>query len=175
MVNSEFPCKEYAMRTALYPGSFDPVTNGHIDIIKRAAAIFDHLIVAVAVNKKKQALFSLDERLEMLQEVVSGIDGVEVASFDGLLVKYARENGVSAIVKGLRAISDFEFELQMASTNHKLEPGIETLFMMTSNEYSFLSSSMVKEIAGYGASVACMVPPCIERRLREKLDMETEV
>ncbi|MDD3926422.1 MAG: pantetheine-phosphate adenylyltransferase [bacterium] len=159
------------MRTALYPGSFDPVTNGHIDIIRRAASIFDRLIVAVAVNKSKEAMFSPDERLEMLREAVSDIAGIEVASFDGLLVKYARDNGVTAIVKGLRAISDFEFELQMASTNHKLDPGIETLFMMTSNEYSFLSSSMVKEIAGYGASVSCMVPPHVERRLRERLGM----
>jgi len=158
------------MRTALYPGSFDPVTNGHIDIIRRAASIFDRLIVAVAVNKSKEAMFSPDERLEMLREAVNGIAGIEVASFDGLLVKYARDNGVTAIVKGLRAISDFEFELQMASTNHKLDPGIETLFMMTSNEYSFLSSSMVKEIASYGAAVACMVPPHVEKRLREKLD-----
>lgn len=159
------------MTTALYPGSFDPVTNGHIDIIRRSAAIFDRLIVAVAVNVEKTALFSEQERLQMIVEATGEIANVEVDSFDGLLVKYARKHGVTAIVKGLRAISDFEFELQMASMNRKLAPDIETLFMMTANEYSFLSSSIVREIAAYGACVRGLVPPGVEEHLRNRLGL----
>ena len=155
------------MRTACCPGSYDPVTNGHLDIVSRAATCFDRVIVAVAVNPAKQPLFGLEERLAMLKEATAGITGVEVDSFTGLLVDYARAHDVTAIVKGLRAISDFDYELQMAQMNYRLAR-VETVFMTTNTSYSYLSSSLVKEVAMHGGDVAGLVPDFVLARLRER-------
>jgi pantetheine-phosphate adenylyltransferase len=153
---------------ALIPGSFDPVTNGHLDIIERTAGHFDGLIVAVIRNPQKaQALFTLEERQEMLAEVTSHLDNVSIDFFKGLLVEFAKENGVSAIVKGLRAVSDFDYELQMAQMNFQLSK-IDTLFMPTSPRWSFLSSSLVREVARFGGDVSTMVPPPVQKRLQER-------
>jgi len=153
---------------ALIPGSFDPVTNGHLDIIDRTARQFDEVVVAVVANPQKgQALFSLDERQEMLVEVVTHLVNVSVDSFDGLLADHACARGVTAIVKGLRALSDFDYELQMAQMNYRLS-GVETLFMPTSPENSFLSSSLVREVARFGGDVSSMVPPQVGKRLEER-------
>lgn len=153
------------MATALCPGSFDPVTNGHLDIIERTASHFDDVIVAVIRNPQKaNALFSLEERQELLREVCSHLPNVRVAFFKGLLVDFARENGARAIVKGLRAVSDYEYELQMAQMNRSLS-GIETFFITTSPKHSYLSSSLVREVARYGGDVATMVPPVVNERL----------
>jgi len=157
------------MLKAIYPGSFDPVTYGHIDIIERAARTFEYLIVAVAGNPHKDPLFSLEERMEMLEEVCRGLQNVSVDSFSGLLVRYMERQEARVIVRGLRAVSDFEYEFQMALMNRKLNPGIETVFMMTNSDYSFLSSSIVREVVALGGSVQDLVPPSIERRLRERL------
>lgn len=156
------------MPIAIYPGSFDPVTNGHLDIISRAARIFDRVIVAVGRQANKKPLFSTEERVEMLRAVTADLPNVEVDSFDGLLVRYVRRRGANIIVRGLRAISDFDYEFQMTLTTKKLDDGIETLFMMTSSEYSFLSSSIVKEVASYGGCIRGMVPEVVEAKLREK-------
>lgn len=153
---------------AVCPGSFDPVTYGHIDIIQRTAKIFDHVIVAVLNNVNKQPLFSMEERLELLRQVTKDIPGVEIDSFDGLLIDYMRRKGANTIVRGLRAVSDFEYELQTASINRKLDDSIETFFMMTNNKYSFLSSSIVKEVAKYGGPVGDLVPPQVEIALKKK-------
>jgi len=155
-------------RIAVCPGSFDPVTNGHLDIIERATPIFDEVIVAVLNNSSKKPLFSVAERMALIKEVTGHLPNVRVDSFDGLLVDYAATVGATAIVRGLRAVSDFEYEMQVASINKKMNDQVETLFMMTNNQYSFLSSSIVKEAAKYGASVAGLVPPAIEEALREK-------
>lgn len=155
-------------RIAVCPGSFDPITNGHLDIIERATPIFDEVIVAVLNNSSKKPLFSVAERMELISEVTEHLPNVRVDSFDGLLVDYAASVGATAIVRGLRAVSDFEYEMQVASINKKMNDQVETLFMMTNNQYSFLSSSIVKEAAKYGASVAGLVPPAIEEALREK-------
>ena len=156
------------MATALIPGSFDPVTNGHLDIIERTAAHFDRVIVAAIRNpQKSQALFTLEEREEMLVELTAYLGNVRIDHFKGLLVDFAGEHGVSAIVKGLRAVSDFDYELQMAQMNYKLS-GIDTLFMPTSPEYSFLSSSLVREVARYGGDVSSMVPPQVAKRLEAR-------
>lgn len=155
-------------RIALYPGTFDPITNGHFDIIRRSLEIFDHVIVAVAHNLRKTTLFSVAERVALLTEVTSALERVEITSFDGLAIDYAKSRNADVIIRGLRAISDFEYELQMALTNRKLNPDIETVFMMPSAEYSFLSSSVVKEVSQFGGNVACFVPPCVERQLRKK-------
>lgn len=146
------------MRKAIYPGSFDPVTNGHFDIIKRASEVVDHLTVAVLDNPRKTELFSFGERIDMLKRVTSGCSNVDVDYFNGMLVDYAAKNGVRVIIKGLRAISDFEFEFQMALVNSKLDPGIETMFMMTNSKYAHLSSSIVKEVASFGGNIRDMVP-----------------
>ena len=146
------------MRTAIYPGSFDPVTLGHQDIIRRAAAVFDRLIVAVMHNQNKTPMFSVEERMDFLRRTTGGLDNVEIASFNGLLADYARRQGACAIIKGLRAVSDFEYEFQMALANRKLNPELETVFLMTSAEYMYLSSSVVKDIAVHGGSVAGFVP-----------------
>ena len=150
---------------AIYPGSFDPVTNGHLDIIERAASTFDELIVAVAVNKEKQPLFSFEERVELLRETCGHLENVQVDYFSGLTVDYVESKGATVIIRSLRAVSDFEYELQMALTNKRLNDRIETLFMMTSAEYSFLSSSIVKELAELGAPLTGLVPRVVEDRL----------
>ena len=154
--------------TAVCPGSFDPVTFGHLDVIQRAAARFDRLIVACLRNDKKQGLFELDERVELLKMVTEGIDNVEVEVFEGLLVDFCTERNVGIIVKGLRAVSDFEYELQMAQMNSRLG-NVETLFLTTSPVYSFLSSSLVKEVARFGGDVADFVPPVVADRLAQRL------
>ena len=154
---------------AICPGSFDPVTNGHLDIIERAAKVFGKVIIAVAPNPLKAAIFSVEERIEMLREVCSKWPNVEVDSFTGLLVEYAKGRGANVIVKGLRAVSDFEIEFQMALMNRRQEPSIETIFMMTGAEYSYLSSSIVKEVASLGGSVEGLVPEAVLDRLMEKM------
>lgn len=147
------------MAKAIYPGSFDPITKGHLDIIQRSSKIFSQVIVAVLENPRKQAVFSIEERMEMLKLSTADIDNVKVDFFKGLLIDYARLNNVNIIIKGLRAISDFEFEFQMALVNRKLNPQIETLFMVTNSKYSYLSSSIVKEVASFGGDIRGLVPP----------------
>jgi pantetheine-phosphate adenylyltransferase len=156
------------MRTAVCPGSFDPVTNGHLDVFARAAAMADEVIVGVLINHTKSGLFTIDERIEILREVVAPYPNIRVDSFHGLLVDYCREQGVTAIVKGLRAISDFDYELQMAQMNYRLA-GVETVFITTNPLYSFLSSSLVKEVAKFGGDVHGLVPDAVLMRLRERL------
>ena len=153
--------------TALCPGTFDPVTNGHIDIIERAAGRFDALVVGVLDNPSKQPLFGVEERVSLLKEATQQLPNVEVAAFTGLLVDYAKARGVDVVVKGLRAVTDFEYEIQMAQMNHALS-GVETLFMTTAPQWSFLSSSLVKEVARFGGDVSGLVPPVVAERLREK-------
>ncbi len=156
------------MRRAVCPGSFDPVTNGHIDIVSRASGLFDEVTVAVLVNKSKQSLFSVEERMDMLAEVCADFGNVKIDSFHGLLVDFCQERGIHAIVKGLRAVSDFDYELQMAQMNSSLAP-VETVFVPTSPEYSFLASSLVKEVATWGGDVSSLVPPSVLDRLRTRL------
>jgi pantetheine-phosphate adenylyltransferase len=155
-------------RKAVCPGSFDPVTNGHLDIISRAAHLYDEVVVAVLINKSKSGLFSVEERIELLSEVTAGYGNVRVDSFHGLLVDYCREHGIPVIVKGLRAVSDFDYELKMAQMNHGLS-GIDTLFMPTNAEYSFIASSLVKEIATYGGDVSTLLPEVVHKRLLERV------
>ncbi|MCS7253305.1 MAG: pantetheine-phosphate adenylyltransferase [Armatimonadota bacterium] len=157
------------MLRAIYPGTFDPITNGHLDIIERAAKIFDELIVAVATNPVKKPLFSLEERVLMIREACAHLPNVRVESFNGLLVEFARSLDARVIVKGLRAVSDFDYEFQMASMNRKLAPDIETVFIMTSLEYAYLSSSIIKEAAMLGGCVQGLVPHSVLPRLKEKL------
>lgn len=154
---------------AIYPGSFDPVTNGHLDLIERGAKLFDRLLVAVLRNLEKEPLFPVAERVEMLREVTQPWPNVEVDIFDGLLVDYARRRGGQVLLRGIRAISDYEYELQMALMNRKLAPAIETVFMMPAETYSYLSSRLVKEIVRLGGDVAGLVPPIVEKRLRAKV------
>jgi len=156
------------MRRAVCPGSFDPVTNGHLDIVGRASLMFDEVVVAVLINQSKEGLFSVDERLEMLREVTKELGNIDVQSFEGLIVDFCRERDIPAIIKGLRAVSDFDYELQMAQMNNSLS-GVETLFVATSPLYSFLSSSLVKEVATYGGDVSGLVPAAVLDRLRDKL------
>jgi pantetheine-phosphate adenylyltransferase len=150
---------------AIYPGTFDPVTNGHMDIVRRCRPVFGKVTVAIAVNRAKTPLFSLEERLSMLNEAFSGMDFVEVEAFEGLLVEFARARGAQAIVRGLRAVSDFEYELQMALMNRRLESRIDTVFLMPSEEYTYLSSSIVRAVALAGGDVSALVPPCVHKRL----------
>jgi len=154
---------------AIYPGSFDPVTNGHLDLIERGEKMFDRLIVAVLKNAEKEPLFSVPERVEMLREVTRQWDSVEIDVFQGLLVDYARKRGAAVILRGIRAISDYEYELQMALMNRKLEPRLETVFMMPGETYSYLSAKLVREIAHFGGPLTGMVPPSVEQRLRAKV------
>jgi pantetheine-phosphate adenylyltransferase len=154
--------------TALCPGTFDPATNGHLDIIERAAKRFDALIVGVLDNPAKQPLFGVEERVGLLKEVTQDLPNVEVDAFRGLLVDYATRRGAAVVVKGLRAVTDFDYEMQMAQMNHSLA-GVETLFMTTAPQWSFLSSSLVKEVAGFGGDVSRLVPPVVAQRLRDRL------
>ena len=157
------------MRRAVCPGSFDPVTNGHLDVVERASRLYDEVTVAVLVNASKAGLFEVPERIEMLTEVTAGLGNVKVDSFRGLLVDYCRERDIPVVVKGLRAVSDFDYELQMSQMNNRLT-GVETLFVATNPEYSFLSSSLVKEVAKWGGDVAGLVPDAVLPRLRARLD-----
>lgn len=156
------------MTTAMYPGSFDPVTRGHLDIIKRASRMFDKLIVAVLINSAKTPLFTVDQRVEMLRECCKDIPNVEIASFDGLTVNFAKAQGATVMVRGLRAVTDFENEMQLAHTNHALLPGIETVFLATSIKWSYLSSTIVKEAAHYRQDVSQFVTPNVEAALLAK-------
>jgi len=155
-------------RSAIYPGTFDPITNGHVDIIRRGRSLFDRLVVAIAGNPQKVPLFSAEERLLMAQKALQGKEGIEIVVFDTLLIEFARSRGCKAIIRGLRAVSDFEYELQIALTNRKLHPEIETVFLAPSEPYIYLSSSIVKEIASYRGPVADFVPAPVEEHLREK-------
>lgn len=157
------------MKRAIYPGSFDPVTNGHLDVIERARKLFDEVIVAVADNDEKSALFTLEERLDLLRQTLGNIDNVRIAHFTGLLVDFARKQQASAVIRGLRAISDFEFEFQMALMNRKLEAAVETIFLMPTEEYTYLSSRIVKEIARLGGDVSKFVAAPVAKALSAKL------
>jgi pantetheine-phosphate adenylyltransferase len=157
------------MRRAIYPGSFDPVTNGHLDVIERARKLFDEVVVAVAHNDQKQPLFTLEERLGFLREMTAPLAGIKVAPLDGLLVEFAVQQEAHAVVRGLRAVSDFEFEFQMALMNRKLEASVETIFLMPKEEYTYLSSRIVKEIARLGGNVASFVPACVVESFARKL------
>ncbi|WP_309722121.1 pantetheine-phosphate adenylyltransferase [Armatimonas sp.] len=161
--------------TAVYPGSFDPATNGHLDIIERAAGTFDRLLVAVGRNSTKNVLFTPEERIVTLQECVASLPNVEVTSFDGLLVNFVREQGSHVIVRGLRAVSDFEFEFQIALANRQMAPDIETYFLMTSAEYLYLSSSIVKEIARLGGDISALAPEPVQRALKTRFLREGAV
>ena len=154
------------MATALCPGSFDPPTNGHIDVIERASRYFDTVVVAVIANPSKQPLFTLDQRSDMLRDALTHVDNIEITSFDGLLVDFAKDRDLGVVVKGLRAISDFEYELQMAQMNSNLSPGLDTMFMTAKPEWAFLSSSLVKEVARYGGAIEGLVPPGVAKALQ---------
>ena len=156
------------MRRAIYPGSFDPVTNGHLDVIERARKLFDEVVVAVAHNDEKQPLFSLEQRLDLLRETAGQIENVRIAKFSGLLVEFARAQNAGAVIRGLRAVSDFEFEFQMALMNRNLNAAVETIFLMPKEEYTYLSSRIVKEIARLGGNVSTFVPGCVAKALSVK-------
>ena len=162
------------MKIAVYPGSFDPITNGHLDIIKRASKVFDKVIVSILVNSSKTPCFEMEERKALIERVAGDISNVEVDCFEGLLVNYVRKKDAHVIIKGLRAISDFEYEFQMALANTKIAPDIETLFMMTTQEYSYLSSSIVKELASLGGSLEGLVPDEIMQDIIEKVKEHEE-
>jgi len=155
-------------RIIIYPGTFDPVTLGHIDLVKRATRLFDHVILAVAADSTKSALFSYDERIELCREVLTDFDGIEVMGFKGLLASFAQEKNACAVLRGLRAVSDFEFEFQLANMNRRLAPTIESLFLTPAEQYSFISSSLVKEVASLGGDVSEFVHPCVEQSLKNK-------
>ena len=158
-------------RTAIYPGTFDPVTFGHLDVVRRVASLYDRVFMAVAVSEEKSPFFSVEERVTMLREALaaSGIDNVQVESFEGLVVDYARNKGSRVVIRGLRMISDFEYEFQMALTNRKIAPSIETVFMMPNEDYSYLSSKLIKEIARLGADVSAFVPDNVKIKLKGKM------
>ncbi len=156
---------------AIYPGSFDPPTNGHLDLIERGSKIFDELVVAILRNPEKDPLFSVADRRKMLEAMTSDFDNVSVDTFEGLTVDYALRVEATAILRGIRAISDYEYELQMALMNRKLQPGLETVFMMPAEKYSYLSSRLVREVAQLGGSIECLVPDLVEQKLREKIDV----
>lgn len=156
------------MTIAVYPGTFDPVTNGHLDIIKRASSLFDRVVIAVAADNYKNNLFSLEERTDLLKQVTADIENVEVKSFSGLLVDFVRQNNASIIVRGLRAVSDFEYEFQMSLMNKKLARDVETIFLMTDTDYSFLSSSIIKQASALGGCIKGLVPPVVQDALEKK-------
>jgi pantetheine-phosphate adenylyltransferase len=156
---------------AVYPGSFDPITNGHLDLIQRASKIFDRIIVAVATNAFKQSLFTIEERVEMVRISLEGYPQISIDTFDGLLVKYAKGKNARAILRGLRAVTDFEYEFQLAMMNRRLEPGVETVFLMTGLRWVFLSSSILKEAAIHGGDIEGMVPEIVNRKLKEKFGL----
>ncbi|MDQ3662639.1 MAG: pantetheine-phosphate adenylyltransferase [Actinomycetota bacterium] len=160
------------MARALCPGSFDPVTNGHVDVIERAARYFEGVVVAVIKNPSKSPMFTIDERMEMLSDSLSGLDNIEISSFEGLLVDHARTLGVSLVIKGLRAVSDFEYELQMAQMNSRLAPELDTMFVTATPEWAFLSSSLVKEVARHGGRVEGLVPKVVQSALEQILGNE---
>jgi pantetheine-phosphate adenylyltransferase len=160
---------EHRRLVAIYPGSFDPITNGHLDVIGRAARLVDRLIVSVARNERKQPLFSVGDRVEMVTEVVAGYPNVTVGYFDGLLVDYASGQGATLIIRGIRAISDYEYEWQMALMNRRLRPEIETMFMMAGQAHAFISSNMVKEVIRLGGDVSELVPAAVEQRLKDRI------
>jgi pantetheine-phosphate adenylyltransferase len=162
------PLRISPMRTAIYPGSFDPVTNGHLDVIERARKLFDEVVVAVAHNDEKQPLFSLEQRLDLLRETAGQIENVRIAAFSGLLVEFATVQNAGAVIRGLRAVSDFEFEFQMALMNRNLNAAVETIFLMPKEEYTYLSSRIVKEIARLGGNVSTFVPGCVVKALNGK-------
>ncbi len=153
---------------AVYPGSFDPPTNGHLDIIERALTIFDKLIIVIVVNHSKNTLFTVDERVKMLREIYDGTDGIEISSYEGLLVNFAGKNNATTIVRGLRAISDFEYEFEMALMNRKLNPEVKSIYLMPSPEFSYLSSSIIKEVYALGGDVKDLIPSVVEKYLSEK-------
>ena len=155
--------------TAIYPGTFDPITNGHIDLVARASQLFDRVIVAVAINPSKAPTFSLDERVALAKQTLSELDNVEVCGFEGLLVDVAKQKKAKVIIRGLRAVSDFEHEFQLAGMNRKMQPDIETLFLTPAEQFTYISSSLVREIASLGGNVAEFVPPCVVRALHTKL------
>jgi len=157
------------MRTVIYPGSFDPLTNGHLDVVQRAARLFDRVIVAVARSESKHPLFSLEDRLEMVKQSIRAIPHTEADAFDGLLIEYVERRGAQAVIRGLRAVSDFEFEFQLALMNRKLNESIETIFMMPKDTYTFLSSRIVKEIASLGGDVSAFVPEHVRAALAERV------
>ncbi len=156
------------MSRCVCPGSYDPVTNGHLDVFERASRLFDEVVVGLLVNPSKKGLFTIDERLEMLRDVTKGLDNVTVESAEGLLVDFCQARDISAVVKGLRAVTDFDYELQMAQMNHRLS-GLDTLFVATNPEWSFLSSTLIKEVASYGGDVSGLVPESVLSRLRQRL------
>ncbi len=160
------PPASWSPRVAIYPGSFDPLTNGHVDIILRGARLFDRIIVGILVNRDKTPLFSVEERVQTAREVFAAEPSVEVATFDGLLVDFARQKGAHVIVRGLRAVSDFEFEFQMALMNRRLVPELETVFMMPAESYTYISSRLIREVFALGGPIAGLVPEAVERRMR---------
>lgn len=157
------------MRLAIYPGTFDPVTNGHLDIVERAAMLFDQVIVAVTTNSAKDPMFSLAELLDMFAEATKHLPSVQIESFSGLLVEYAASRGASVLIRGLRAISDFEYESQMALINRKISRGMDTVFLTANEKYTYLNSTIVKEVARFGGDVTCFVPAVVNQRIRQKL------
>ncbi len=163
--------KNEKLKFAVYPGTFDPITNGHVDIIKRTLRLFPNVIVAVAPNPKKAPLFNLEERIGMIREATRGLPDLTIESFTGLLIHYLRRKGATAIIRGIRAVSDFEFEFQMALMNRKLDSQIETMFLMPSEEYSYLTSTLIKEVASYGGDVSDLVPKVVLTKLQEKFSV----